>query len=32
MYRHTPSDMKMKSLMRCLSGCKDLLLNEKGEV
>ena len=29
MYRDTPSNMKMKSLMRCISGCKDLLYRDQ---
>jgi hypothetical protein len=27
--KNTPSDIKMKSLMRCLSGCKDLFYRDQ---
>lgn len=27
--KNTPNDMKMKSLMRCLSGCKDLFYRDQ---
>lgn len=27
--KRTPSDIKMKSLMRCLSGCKDLFYRDQ---